>query len=117
MAARIFEIHSKRQQKEGGQILRSYVTYDLDQTGSGRSPMIYRGAKEIKVDGEIVSWEIGEFNVNGVEKEPGVRIAFRSPGERDSREEVIVLSKYAQNVRVRVGNLPREYQNGLDSAA
>ena len=97
-----------------------YVTYDLQESGfTPREPVIYRGAKETGIDGDVVRWEVGEFKRAWGRDVYAVRILYRPRGMWAGalKEELVEVPADAQNVQVHQASLPPEYQAGLKSAA
>jgi hypothetical protein len=94
-----------------------FVTYDVDETGGGPNPLIYRVAEEVSIRGFLTSWEIGDFKVRGTEEVYGVLLKYRSAEDGYEMEEIVDTSPYAQNVQVFVGSLPKEYQGALQRSA
>jgi hypothetical protein len=110
-------------------VAKVFVTYDLEESGRIEPHETYRGAHELPVEAEtVLKWEVGEFKRAWGRDVYGVRIVFRptrnaflrliplSSGKEIS-EEVVEIPANAQNVNVHVGQVPREYRNGLSSAA
>lgn len=94
-----------------------YVAYDIDETGGGRNPVIYRVAKRIPIRGRVISWVIGEFKIRGVEEVYGVSLRYQAAGGGGEKEEIVNTSKYAQNIQVFIGRLPTVYQEALERSA
>ena len=94
-----------------------YVTYDVDETGSGPNRLIYRVATEVPIQGELISWEVGEFMIRDVEHLFGVKLRYRPADGGPIQEEIVDTSGYAQNVQVFVGAIPHEYEQTLPRAA
>jgi hypothetical protein len=96
-----------------------FITYDLPQIQTGQSSPsnIVPGAKEIKIDGHMVRWKVGEFHHASGKHIYGAQILFTKSGESIPSEELIELPENAQNVQVHQGLLPEKYQSALKSAA
>jgi hypothetical protein len=94
-----------------------YVTYDIDETGGSQKPVLYRVAKKVPIRGKVVSWEIGDFKIRGVEEVYGVTLRYRSSDDGSEKEEIVDTSRYAQNIQVFIDRLPTAYQEALQRSA
>lgn len=90
-----------------------YVTYDVNETGDPRKPLIYRAAIEVPIQGTLTSWEIGEFRIRGVEEVYGVKLRYRPSDGGAEKEQIVDTSAYAQNVQIFVGTVPAEYRDAI----
>ena len=95
-----------------------FVTYDVDETGGGPKPVIYRVAEELVIRGTLISWEVGEFKVRGTEEVYGVLLKYQSDDDGYIiKEEIVDTSPYSQNVQVFVDELPKEIWTALQHSA
>lgn len=97
-----------------------FITYDLPQKPpDSKSPgSIARGAKEVDISGQLVRWKVGEFHHHESGKLIyGVQISLCQNDEEDVEHHLIELPANAQNVRVRMDQIPPEYESALKNAA
>lgn len=95
-----------------------FITYDLPQvpTDKATQATTLRGAKELKTDGQLVRWKVGEFHHASGKHIYGVQVATASTEEENVQHHLIELPENAQNVQV-TNILPEQYKDALGNAA
>ena len=95
-----------------------FITYDLPQVPIDKATQAttLRGAKELKADGQLVRWKVGEFHHASGKHVYGVQIATATTDEDDVEHHLVELPENAQNVQV-ADKLPEQYQEALKNAA
>lgn len=93
-----------------------FVTYDLPQLNSTERSLVIRGAKHVKLAGQLLRWEVGEFDAGAGAKSSGVRIEYVDPVTGPA-VEIVEVPGHAINIDVHVGSLPEEYEEALKTAA
>lgn len=89
-----------------------FITYDLRQSENTRKPVLVRGAKEAKLPGPLIRWEVGAFEGPSGRRVYGVKI-LHSEKELST---VIEIPANAENVHVHDASLPKEYDSALKTA-
>lgn len=94
-----------------------YVTYDLRQSAaSPNKEELLRGAKDVKLPGEVVNWKVGEFELPSGRLGVGIRISYVDP-MLGPAEHVVEIPPNAENVRLHLAKIPAEYRSALKSVA
>jgi len=96
-----------------------FITYELPQVPIDKATpsTTQLGAKEVKIEGRVVRWKVGEFHHASGKHVYGVQISSASTEEENVEHHLVELPENAQNVQIHLEQLPEKYRPALKNAA
>lgn len=127
--------------KYKGSAEEHYITYDLKQSTRGGSSTMYPKVKRVYVAGDVMDWEVGQFEKQSGRSVHGVRIDYEQRREGYRRKaytaerngktyrvpattvepsvsnntKVVEIPERAQNVKFRGTKLPQKYRSAIQN--